>query len=418
MAISNNYLFILSLVFINVPLYSMESRLTDEQKSQLLTYFATTFLPEERLYLDSQVLSMSFSSNPQKLMIGSLDGMVEYDLQTEQTTKLDSQIQAFHAYSPDYTKVAFVSKFRDVRIGDSLENIHTSFSETSKIVSMAFSPDNTLFTCGLSNNSVAVYNLETNERTVISHKPVCSEDDYDYPIYSLIFSPDGTQLVSRVHNGLLSWDIAHGTCSQLCYGNHIMTVVPRPQTNEFVTVHTNGVLRVWNWETKIGPCFDVGKSIESLAFTADGKWLVIGGSATLRLCNWQTKMSTVLNNVASFDTDTPINLIAVSPDGNDLATKSFTCSVVRDLRGFYKLSEKLEKDDISDEELVLFKKYAHNPEFRPVIEHRAQGVADEWKKLCVKADDSEGWDKFVQLKRAEGQQWSKFNAIMAAFNQQ
>ena len=38
MAISNNYLFILSLVFINVPLHSMESRLTDEQKEQQIGY--------------------------------------------------------------------------------------------------------------------------------------------------------------------------------------------------------------------------------------------------------------------------------------------------------------------------------------------------------------------------------------------
>ena len=82
--------------------------------------------------------------------------------------------------------------------------------------------------------------------------------------------------------------------------------------------------------------------------------------------------------------------------------------VVRDLRGFYKLSEKLEKDDISDEELVLFKKYAHNPQFHPVM---------EYKKLCQELGELEGPRKFRELKHAEGQQWSKFNAIMAGFNQ-
>jgi WD40 repeat protein len=390
----------------------MESRLTDEQKSQLLTYFATSFLPEKRLHLDSQILSMSFSSNPQKLMIGSLGGMVEVDLQTEQTKKLDSQIQAFHAYSPDYTKVAVVSKFRDVRIGDSLENIHTRFSEESNIVSMAFSPDNTLFACGLSNNSVVVRNLETNESKLLLHVPLNPEDGR-YPIYSLMFSPDGTQLVSGANNGLLLWDIAQGTCLQLCYGNPIMTVAVRPQTNEFVTGNTNGVLRVWDFEKqRCKQSFDVGKSIESLAFTADGKWLVIGDSATLRLCNCQTKMSTVLNLLTNFDSYTSTDLITLSPDGNDLVTKSFACNVVRDLRGFYKLSEKLEKDDISDEELVLFKKYAHNPQIHTVA------TKDEWDKLCKEPDDSEGWDKFRKLKHAEGQQWGKFIEIMAAFNQE
>jgi WD40 repeat protein len=355
---------------------------------------------------------MTFSPNPQKLMMGSLDGIVEVDLQTEQTTKLDARIQSLHAYSPDYTKVAFVSRFHDVRIGDSLENIHTSFSEKSRIVSMAFSPDNTLFACGLANNSVVICNLETNERKVVSHEPVCHEDGNRYPIYSLTFSPDGTQLVSGANNGLLLWDIAQGTCLQLCYGSCIEAVAFRPQTNEFVTGHSNGVLRVWDFEKqRCKQSFDVGKSIESLAFTADGKWLVIGDSAALRLCNCQTKMSTVLN-FENFDYDSRVSLIALSPDGNDLVTNSFACYVVRDLRGFYKLSEKLEKDDISDEELVLFKKYANDPQFHRVMEH------NEWKKLCKEPDDSEGWRKFRELKHAEGQQWSKFNAIMAAFNQQ
>lgn len=339
--------------------------LIKKEKEKLLSLFASFFIPTHVFDSSHPII---FSSDSQKLVTLHLDGIVIWDLKTNEGIKYG--LRGRPVYSSDRKKVAILSKGRDVQIGNSLQDFYTNFSETVPIISLEFSPDNKLLACGLYDNSVVVRDLEANSRTVFGQSyPPIGPGIYTHPIWSLVFSPDGTQLASTSKCGLLLWNIKDATSRMLLEGQDIIdsnvayVLAVRPQTKQLISGSFDGTLRFWDLET--GQCMQCFQSlneadslknvinINSIVFTSDGMQMIVGSAQGLTLWDLRTGTTTVLTASGSID----LGRVIVSPDDNYLATMNYNgiCKV-RDMRGFNKFSKKVENKEFTMEEFTLFKK--------------------------------------------------------------
>ena len=241
------------------------------------------------------VTDFVFSPDGRHLAVAGSIGIYLYETTTYQEVALITE-HAAHLnvikFSPDNKTIAGANvsgdparfvHFWDAETG---RHRHTLTHTSSMVISMAFSPDSTLFATGCGDGSVHFWDAETG-----SHTQTLS--GHTSWVQSVAFSPDGQTLASRSSDMTLRlWDVKSRTHTHtLNHIDHILDFAFSPDSQHIATAIRRRFSSVRFWDVRTGkhtqplkvypsvdtPTDAISLIVSRLAFSADGKTLVTAG---------------------------------------------------------------------------------------------------------------------------------------------
>ena len=273
-----------------------------------------------------QKLMLKHSPDGKKLAIKDDNSVVLWDIETD-TLKatLSKDLKYFNSmkFSPN-------GKFLAIR---SVKTIHLWNTETAKQIAAytsekrhqynfhVFSPDSKLLaTPAKEPKMVQLWSTDTGypKFLLIGHP---------WEVRSVIFSPNGNNIISDSPDRALLWDTKTGRRKATFFSPEGLSFILRfaPDGSALVgyakaLYEDKGDNRIWIWDTETGQQKFLIKEhkgrITRLLFTPDGKTLVSGSvDKTIRF--WDVKTGELLTTFKGYDPNSPI---VFSPDGTTLAS--------------------------------------------------------------------------------------------------
>ncbi|MBD2683621.1 MULTISPECIES: WD40 repeat domain-containing protein [Nostoc] len=150
------------------------------------------------------------------------------------------------------------------------------------------------------------------------------------PAWTVSFSPDGQILASGSQDGSINlWDVQTGKLIRtLKHSEPVIGVVFSPDGQTLLSnLDLGSIIRLWNWRTgeiiRIKDDSDAYQKgfrsfkTQPATFSWDGQTLFATSGSGSMLESWNVKTG---KRTGSFEAKSSINAIAISPDGNTLAT--------------------------------------------------------------------------------------------------
>jgi WD40 repeat protein/ABC-type branched-subunit amino acid transport system substrate-binding protein/DNA-binding SARP family transcriptional activator len=236
------------------------------------------------------VWAAAISSDGSRLATGGADRSVRV---WEATTGQALWVRTDHAdrvvavvFSPDGTRLASASADKTVKVWDTGtgQDLLTLPAQADALTSVAFSPDGTQLATASegATDNLRVWDARTGNllRTLAGHQDA---------VWSVAFSSDGTHLVSASRDGTARvWDTTsdRALLSVQSHSSTMVNAVFSPDRNRFATGSRDGSVQVWDATTgqevlSLEPA-DVGDGVDSLAFSLDGRQLVVRTDQAVR----------------------------------------------------------------------------------------------------------------------------------------
>ncbi|MDE2706370.1 MAG: collagenase, partial [Gemmatimonadota bacterium] len=204
--------------------------------------------------------------------------------------------------------------------------IDTLSDHTSRVSSVAFSPDGTTFASGSGDSTVKLWNLVTKANTA-------TLSDHTSWVSSVAFSPDGTLAAGLADGTIKLWNLATKTnTATLRGGSRVFSVAFSPDGTLAAGLE-DGSVKLWDVATKTKTntlSWDTDR-VHSVAFSPDGTLAAgLGNSssksnhAAVKLWNVATKNIVTLSGHRGH-----VKSVAFSPDGTTVASGAADGSGVR-----------------------------------------------------------------------------------------
>ena len=204
-----------------------------------------------------------------------------------------------------------------IHLGDSYTVApHTTLTYSSTINNIAFSPINPLLASGSVDNTVQLWNRDT--QTLLS-----TLREHTDSVVSVAFSPDGSLLASgSADDTIRLWNPITDTLLATLRGHtsDVLSVAFSPDGSLLASGGADGTVRLWNpvTETLEATLEAHMDSVLSVAFSPDGS-LLASGSADGLVGLWDTHTEILQ---ATLGHESPVLSVAFSPDSDLLATGS------------------------------------------------------------------------------------------------
>jgi WD40 repeat protein len=279
-------------------------------------------------------LSVVFSPDGKTLASGSMDKTIRlWDVHTGQCLKV-LQGHKGSVWSLAFKRTGVLAsgsqdhtvKFWDLDSGEnsgenSSQCIKTLQGHTDEILAIAFSQDGQLVASGGIDQTVRIWNVDTNQCLNVLEHPNC--------LLSLSFSADG-RLASGCKDHLVRiWDIAQGSCVQVLKGHthwvYSVDYAPkraRSQEQMLVSSGLDETIRFWDPETGQGLRTLQGHAnwILSVALSPEGQIVSGGKDRTVRI--WDPTTGQCLKVLKRHSSHGQIWSVACSPNGQTLVSGS------------------------------------------------------------------------------------------------
>ncbi len=222
------------------------------------------------------------------------------------------------AFSPDARMIAAASLDKSVSIWNvGGENLSTTLNDSDGVSSVAFMPDGREVVYGGLNGVIVI--ADAGGRVVRSIRPSVTYAWQVLPaVWSIAVSPDGMRVVSGSDDGSIKiWN----TDGELLHSikNHsdvVTSLAFFPDGKTFASGSKDGTVRVWSTDGggEVTVLADHPGQILSVAVSADGKWIAGGGGSNVVI--WDAASGRAAHVLAtSLDT---VDAVAFSPDGKRL----------------------------------------------------------------------------------------------------
>ena len=247
-----------------------------------------------------KIVSLSFSSDSQKLVTGSAGGSVEiWDV------KEQKRITAFQAYSTPVNRVTFSPNGQ-------------------QILTIGF---DRVQATGMRNDKAAVRLWDVSGKLISQHVY-----DNSQALADAIFSPDGNNIVVVGSSGLIQIFEFLGKRSERLYGQKIgvNSVTFTPNSKQIVTAGRDGSIRLWNVSKKQVTQLVGQKSIASLQFSQNGKQVITTSNKRARVWNISGKL--IVDFPINSD-NSSIGFVRPTPNGHHFLTVGKKGAVLYDLSG-------------------------------------------------------------------------------------
>jgi WD40 repeat protein len=210
---------------------------------------------------------------------------------------------------------ALVLRWRTLRESPALERFLAGHQ--GSVNSVAVSPDGRRIVSGSSDNTVAVWDLETGSRllTLAGHQD---------RVYSVAVSPDGRRIVSGSDDQTAAvWDLETGARLHTLSGHEgpVSSVAVSPDGRRIVSGSWDKTAAVWDLETGSRLLTLAGHQdgVTSVAVSSDGR-RIVSGSSDNTLAVWGLETGSRRHTLAGHQGW--VSSVAVSPDGRRIVSGS------------------------------------------------------------------------------------------------
>ncbi|KAF8181255.1 WD40-repeat-containing domain protein [Mycena galopus ATCC 62051] len=233
------------------------------------------------------------------------------------------------AFSLDGTRIVSGSYDNTVCIWDAETQTQIGApleGHTSEVSSVAFSPDGTRIVSGSYDKTVRVWDAETQTQI---RAPL---EGHTSAVTSVAFSPDGTRIVSGSNDNTVDvWDAETQTQIRAPLEGHtsgVWSVAFSPDGTRIVSGSIDNTVRVWDAETQTqirAPLEGHTSAVTSVAFSPDGTCIVSGSiDNTVRV--WDAETQTQIRAPLEGHTS-GVTSVAFSPDGTRIVSGSYDNTV-------------------------------------------------------------------------------------------
>ena len=217
-------------------------------------------------------------------------------------------------FSPDGRRVLTASKDNTARLWDASTGatIGEPLAHPGWVHCAEFSPDGTRILTGSEDGFARVWNATTGQ-------PDGEPLPHRGPVRSVAWAPDGTTMLTGVWGDATAWlwdaSTRRTLTPPLQHREHVMAVAYHPDGKLLATASADGTGRLWDAATgrPVGPALEVRKNqgLRALAFSPDGKSLVLGAPRTHGAAQWSVpapETGTVQDIIASIQMQTGMEL--------------------------------------------------------------------------------------------------------------
>ncbi|KAH7317494.1 WD40-repeat-containing domain protein [Rhizoctonia solani] len=275
----------------------------------------------------SRVSSLAFSPDGAKLVSGSWDKTVRVWSVDDSNPKLAEDPLLINGHSDAVTCVAFSPDGSTIVSGSVDKTLQTWNAKSGNkiaahifpakhsdtITSVAFSRDGKLIASSSLDGAVEL-------RRATTLTPFCQSFGHFNPVHSIVFSPDGSHVVSV-------WDITMYPPISLLAG-HSSTINFISVSNDgsrILSGSSDNTVRMWDAQTggQIGTFTGHSQSVNCVEISPDGTHILSGSQdRTLKL--WDT---TTYRNTYSYQHNSVVHRTRYSPDGTRIVLASDDCNL-------------------------------------------------------------------------------------------
>ncbi|KAF7978013.1 hypothetical protein HWV62_1877 [Athelia sp. TMB] len=262
------------------------SRIVSASRHEIIVWNALTGQETLSPITGNDFLSAVFSPDASKIVVGMGNGDISLwdvlEVQPEaQPPQGHEMAVRCAAISQDGTMIVSGSPDNTIRLWDTLtgkQNLPPLRVPEGKVMYVAFSPDGSRVV-SVSDTSIKVWDTLTGQEVLPPLLPLAPG------IGEIFFSPDGSKIISHSKTDILMWDALTGQ-------------------------------RLPPFQSQ----YDQAATISSIAISLDGKWMVSGGSRTVRVWNILT-MQEALPPIRGHEG--LVSSVAIAPDGSKIVSGSF-----------------------------------------------------------------------------------------------